>query len=225
MVFLSSNSLHTGFVTLTGTNLIVELAESQSPELPIGWPTTLQHNTKYTIATMNRQMQVMARRYSLPTSVVIYVDSGPSSDSSLFCGDFNRPCSSIEFGWKIVEVFGFSSLSISILHNTTQKEQIKIMSQHEVVIESGPSTKPELFVSPSLSSSSLEGEGMVDVSGGRLWIHQVDVALSDSPSLIFIRMVGGQLTLESCSLTSTSSTPQLESAASLCSWSGRSDCS
>ncbi|KAK2949956.1 hypothetical protein BLNAU_15098 [Blattamonas nauphoetae] len=156
---------------------------------------------------------------SLVCPFVIYVDSGSSSDSTLFCGDFNRPCSSIEDGWKIVEGVGIGSLSMSIIHSTTQKEQVKILSHHEAVIQSGPSTKPELLVSPS-SSSEFEGEGMIEVSGGRLWIHQVDIALSDSPSLIFIRMVGGQLTMETCSLTGSSSPErnEIETGADLCVW-------
>ncbi|KAK2955642.1 hypothetical protein BLNAU_9332 [Blattamonas nauphoetae] len=141
--------------------------------------------------------------------------------SSLFCGDRTRPCSSIEVGWKIVEGLGISSLSISIICNTTQKDQITVLSHHRVVISSGPSTKPELFVSPSSSSSSeLEGDGMVDVSGGRLWIHQVDVVLSDSPSLIFIRMVGGHLTIEVCSFVGPkgNSPSNIDSSTDLCEW-------
>ncbi|KAK2959017.1 hypothetical protein BLNAU_6033 [Blattamonas nauphoetae] len=250
MEFIFSNTLHTGcFVTLTGTDLIVgnslnvtlnnslsfiatvtSSTEAKSSELLIGWPTTLQHNTKYeitSIETLNEDdgetlfdSSVSDTTGSLAHPFVISVDSGSSSDSSLFCGDRTRPCSSIEDGWKSVEGLGISSFSISIIHNTTQKDQITLLSLHDVVIESGPSTKPELFVSPS-SSSELEGEGMVDVSGGRLWIHQVDVVLSDSPSLIFIRMVGGHLTIETCSFTGHSSSPQLndlETSFDLCEW-------
>ncbi|KAK2950696.1 hypothetical protein BLNAU_14367 [Blattamonas nauphoetae] len=106
-----------------------------------------------------------------------------------------------------------------IIDNTTQKEQITILSHHRVVISSGPSTKPELFVSPSSLSES--EKGMIEVSGGRLWLRDVDVVLSDSPSLIFIWMVGGQLTMETCSLTGLSSSPtsnELAMNAGLCLW-------
>ncbi|KAK2945216.1 hypothetical protein BLNAU_19856 [Blattamonas nauphoetae] len=251
MKFEFSNDLHTGcFVVLTGTDLIVPNSlivtlndslsfiatvtsemEAKSSEMQIGLPTTLQHDMQYqitSIAAMNEDLAspkldsaISNTTGSAVKHFVVYVDSGSSSDSSFFCGDSDRPCCSIEVGWKIVEDIGISSWSISILHNTTLKEQVKIQSQHEVVIESGPSTKPELFVSPSSASSELEleGEGMVDISGGRLWIHQVDVVLSDAPSLIFIRMVGGHLTIETCSLKSTSSTLS-NSADELCSWNG-----
>ncbi|KAK2951807.1 hypothetical protein BLNAU_13300 [Blattamonas nauphoetae] len=248
--FIFSNTLHTGcFVKLTGTDLIVgeslkitlndslsfiatvtSPTEAKSAELQIGWQTTLQHDTTYEITSIEAMNEDDGKTLFDPSisnttgspvrPFVIYVDSGSSSDSSLFCGDFDRPCSSIEVGWKIVEGIGLSSVSISIIHNTTLKEQIKLLSQHDVVIESGPSTKPELFVSPS-SLSEMEGEGMVEVSGGRLWIPQVDVVVSDSPSLIFIRMIGGQLTMETCSLTgmSSSSAPnELEARAGLCLW-------
>ncbi|KAK2945732.1 hypothetical protein BLNAU_19345 [Blattamonas nauphoetae] len=250
MDFVFSNTLHTGcFVKLTGTDLIVGKSlnvtlndslsfiatitsetAAQSTEMLIGWPTTLQHNKQYTITSIEAtdpddgmtlfDPAVSNSTGSLPDDVVIFVDRGSTSDSTLFCGDRKRPCSWIEDGWKIVEGIGISSLSLSIVHNTTQREQARMERDHEVVISSGPSTKPELFVSASSSLlSEMEGEGMVEVVGGRLWIHQVDVVLSDSPSLIFIRIVAGHLMIETCSLTSTSSTPS-NSDSSLCLWSG-----
>ncbi|KAK2956728.1 hypothetical protein BLNAU_8362 [Blattamonas nauphoetae] len=248
MEFVFSNKLHTGcFVLLTGTDLIVGNSlnvtlneslsfistittetEAKSLEHQIGWPTTLQHNTKYQITSIEAMKEDDGETFfvspitdttgSLLDPFVILVNSD-SSDSTPFCGDKTRPCHSIEDGWKIVEGIRISSLSISIINNTTQKEQVRIGSEHVVKIESGPSQKPELFVSPSSSSSELDGEGMIEVVGGSLWIHQVDVVLSDSPSLIFIRMVGGHLTMETCSLTSTSS-EMWNSGDSLCSWKG-----
>ncbi|KAK2954526.1 hypothetical protein BLNAU_10546 [Blattamonas nauphoetae] len=110
---------------------------------------------------------------------------------------------------------------ISILHNTTQKEQVTLQSQHEVVIESIPSTSPELIVSPSLSSSELDGEGMIDVSGGRLLILQVDIVLANSPSLIFVRMVGGDLTIKTCSFVGpkgNAASNNVDSSSFLCDW-------
>ncbi|KAK2950290.1 hypothetical protein BLNAU_14782 [Blattamonas nauphoetae] len=249
MEFSSSNNLNTGcYVKLTGTDLIVGYSlkitlndslfviatiisetEARSSELPIGWPTTLRHNTEYTLTSMEAMNEgdgktifdsPIANTTGSPLDpFVIYVDSGSTSDSTLFCGDKVRPCRSIEDGWKIAEGIQIWSFSVSIVHNTTQKEQVQIQSHHDILIESGPSTKPELFVSPSSSSSELEGEGMIEVVGGRLWLRDVDVVLTNSPSLIFIRMVGGHLTMETSSLTSTS-TPMLNSDDVLCWWSG-----
>ncbi|KAK2959832.1 hypothetical protein BLNAU_5321 [Blattamonas nauphoetae] len=86
------------------------------------------------------------------------------------------------------------------------------------MIESGISTNQELLLSPS-SSSEMEDEGMVEVSGGRLKIRAIHVILSNSQSLTFIRMVGGHLTVETCSLTSTSSA--LSNSADVhCFWTG-----
>ncbi|KAK2961706.1 hypothetical protein BLNAU_3143 [Blattamonas nauphoetae] len=247
--FSFSNNLNTGcFMILTGIDLILgnslnvslndsrsviatvtSEAEARSSELQIGWPTTLQHNTAYTITSIEAMSDADGKTDfdpaisnttgSLPDDIIVFIDSGSSSESNLFCGDRTRPCTTIEDGWKIVKSVGILSLKISILHNTTQTEQVNILSDHEVVIESGPATSPELFVSPSLSSAELEGEGMVDVCGGRLWIHDVDILLSDFASLVFIRMVRGHLTIKSCSLTSTS--PNLSNSADLlCSWNG-----
>ncbi|KAK2945112.1 hypothetical protein BLNAU_19961 [Blattamonas nauphoetae] len=247
--FVFSNTLHTGcFMILNGTDLIVGSSlnvtlndsfsfvatitsetEAKSEEQQIGWPTSLKHNTTYEVTSVKATNEsdgetLVDGRISNTTGFpvdpfVVCVDSGSSSESTLFCGDRVRPCPSIEDGWKIVEGVGMSSFSISILHNTTQTEQVKILSDHEVVIESGPSTKPELFVSPS-SSSEKGGEGMIEVCGGRLWMHQVDIALSDSPSLIFIRMVDGHLTIETCSLTGPSSLEknEVDANSDVCLW-------
>ncbi|KAK2952865.1 hypothetical protein BLNAU_12186 [Blattamonas nauphoetae] len=250
MKFVFSNTLHSVcFVNLTGTDLIVGESlnvtlndslsfiatvnseiEAKSTELLIGWPTTLKHNTEYTITSIEAttaadpgkpffDATISDTTGSASDPFVIFVDSGLSSDSTLFCGGKTRPCKSIEDGWKIVEGIGISSLSISIVHNTTQKEQVRMVSGHEVVIESLPTTTPELFVSPSSSLSEMKGEGIFEVGGGRLKLRDVDVVLSDSPSLIFVRMVGGHLTIETCTLASTSSALS-NSDASLCRWSG-----
>ncbi|KAK2941428.1 hypothetical protein BLNAU_23661 [Blattamonas nauphoetae] len=209
---------------------VVSESEAKSSELLIGWPETIPYNTVYTLTSVEATKEddgktifvgtISDTTGYLPDDFTIFVDSGSTSDSTLFCGDKIRPCCSIEDGWKIVEGVGISSLSISVLCNTTQKEQVRMLLHHQVVIASGPSTKPELFVFPSSTSSELEGEGMIEVSGGRLYIHQVDVALSDSPSLIFIRMVGGHLTVEMCSLVGQSSSHQInvDSSTALCEW-------
>ncbi|KAK2953067.1 hypothetical protein BLNAU_12056 [Blattamonas nauphoetae] len=251
--FVFSNTLHTScFVKLTGTDLIVgnsqmitlndsfsfvatvtSETEARSAELPIGFPMTLQHNTKYTLTLIEAMNEDDGIPYfdsaisnstgSLPDDVVVFVDSGSSSESSLLCGDRTQPCTSIEDGWTIVDGVGISLFSVSILHSTTQNDQVKMLSHHEVVIQPGPTAKPELLISPSSSLADSEGEeeGMIDVSGGCLWIHQIDIILSDSPSLVFIRMVGGSLTIEMCSLTghsSSSTSNELATNADLCLW-------
>ncbi|KAK2942911.1 hypothetical protein BLNAU_22170 [Blattamonas nauphoetae] len=143
--FIFSNTLHTTcFVKLTGTDLIVGSSlngtlndslsfvapitsetEALSTEKLIGWPTTLQHNSQYTLTSidvMNEDDEIPSfdplisnSTGSLPDDVVIFVGCGSSSESTLFCGDRTRPCSSIEDGWKIVEGVGIGSLSMSIV--------------------------------------------------------------------------------------------------------------
>ncbi|KAK2948802.1 hypothetical protein BLNAU_16252 [Blattamonas nauphoetae] len=250
MKFSFSNTLHTGcLVKLTGTNLIVgesmkitlndslsfiatvtSETNAQSTELPIGRPSALEHDTTYEVTSIEATETDQGKTLlasgisdttgSLPDDFIFFVDSGPSSESTLFCGDRNRPCKSIEDGWKIVEGVGISKFSISIIHNTTQNEQVRMEAQHEVLIESGPTTTTELSVSPS-SLSEMEGEGMIEVSEGRLRLRDVDVLLSDLPSLIFIRMIGGHLTLETCTLVGLSSSHtrnEIDTHAGLCLW-------
>ncbi|KAK2955643.1 hypothetical protein BLNAU_9333 [Blattamonas nauphoetae] len=112
MKFSFSNTLNTGcFVKLTGTDLIVgeslnvtlndslsfiatitSTTEAQSGELQIGWPSTLQHNTEYTITSIKTMHEddgetlcdssVSDTTGSLPADIAILVDSDSSSDSS-----------------------------------------------------------------------------------------------------------------------------------------------
>ncbi|KAK2950694.1 hypothetical protein BLNAU_14365 [Blattamonas nauphoetae] len=112
--FVFSNTLHTTcFVKLTGTDLMVgnslkitlndslsfiatitSETEARSTELLIGWPTTLRHNTQYTLTSieaMNEDYGIPSFDHlisnstgSLPDDVVIFVDRGSSSESTLF---------------------------------------------------------------------------------------------------------------------------------------------
>ncbi|KAK2952464.1 hypothetical protein BLNAU_12570 [Blattamonas nauphoetae] len=202
---------------------VVNSSAAASATLPIGWSDSLQFASTYSISTIAPTDPEEVAVYfdslsftthSRPSRITIFVDS-QGADNRI-CGTEEDPCKSLEVGWRIVTGTGFSKTTLSIVHNTTQKEQVKVGSEHEVVIRAGPSTKPELVVSPS---SELEGEGMISVLGGSVWMTSVDVVISDSSSLVFLMMDGGHLTLESCSITGSSSTPIHNSDDSLCSWS------
>ncbi|KAK2955949.1 hypothetical protein BLNAU_9109 [Blattamonas nauphoetae] len=145
------------------------------------------------------------------------IDSAGSE--SRICGSEDDPCRSMEVGRRIVREIGITSSTFSIIRNTTLRAHLKIESHEDSAIRAGPSTKPELFVS-SPSSALSEGEGMIDVRGGRVWMNQVDVVVEQSPTLIFFRMIDGHLTLESCSIAGLSpSTPEmLNSDDFSCSW-------
>ncbi|KAK2946268.1 hypothetical protein BLNAU_18789 [Blattamonas nauphoetae] len=88
----------------------------------------------------------------------------------------------------------------------------------KVSVKSGETMKPELFVSgwPSLE----EGEGMISVREASLLMNHVDVELVLSPSLIFVVVVNGTLTVESSSFVGSS--PSLSSTFNsepiTCSW-------
>ncbi|KAK2959426.1 hypothetical protein BLNAU_5475 [Blattamonas nauphoetae] len=192
MTFSFSNTLHTGcFVTLTGTGLIVgntlnvtlnnslsfiatitSETEAKSAEVQIGWPSTLQHNTLYEIISIEAMNDGLASP-TLDDAVtnttgspvdpfIIYSDSGSSSDSSLFCGDLNRPCSSIEVGWKIVEGMGVHQTTMKIIESTTLSSSINISSNKRVMITKSTDIEPTLRI-PSSSSSMSGGEGEEDV--------------------------------------------------------------
>ncbi|KAK2950990.1 hypothetical protein BLNAU_14068 [Blattamonas nauphoetae] len=242
--FAFANSLNTScIITFTGSDLVsgtkyhVQLSDSHSflitvqepstavsATLPLGWSDTLQFLSTYPIVSITpkdpEDGDVVFESHSFttlskPSRITLSVDS--SGTDSQICGSEDDPCRSMAVGWKIVREIGIGSSTFSIVPNTTLKERLQIESHEDFTMRAGPSTKPELVVAPPSSSLS-SGEGMISVSGGRVWMHQVDVVLSDSPSLIFVRMVGGHLTIESCSITGTPS-QSANSEEFVCSWS------
>ncbi|KAK2943043.1 hypothetical protein BLNAU_22054 [Blattamonas nauphoetae] len=192
LTFPFSNTLHSGcFVTLTGTDLIVgnslnvtlnnslsfiatvtSETEAKSAEVQIGWPSTLQHNTKYEITSVKATNEAFASPTFDPAITdtagspvdpfIIYSDSGSSSDSSLFCGDLNRPCSSIEVGRKIMEGMGVHQTTMKIIESSTLSSSISISSNKRVMITKSTDIEPTLRI-PSSSSSMSGGEGGEDV--------------------------------------------------------------
>ncbi|KAK2950878.1 hypothetical protein BLNAU_14180 [Blattamonas nauphoetae] len=213
---------------------VVNSSAAVSWPLAIGWTNTLEYSKTYTIESItplsDKDGDVVFDELSFlteakPSEITLCIDAAGSE--SMMCGMSIDPCGSIEIGWWIVGGIGISSCTFSIVHNTTLKDQIVIGSSHEVVIRSGPSTKPELIVSASSASSSSsewlseeKGEGMIDVLSSRVWMNEVDVVLMDSSSVVFLRVVDGRLTLESCSITGLSpSSPNSNLDDFECSWS------
>ncbi|KAK2951686.1 hypothetical protein BLNAU_13425 [Blattamonas nauphoetae] len=200
-------------------------SSATSDQLPLGWADTLQFATEYQIQsitptnTEDGNVDFTALSFTTkakPSRLSLFVDSAGSD--SIFCGTEDSPCSSINVGWRIVSGLHFSKWTLSIIHNTTQTSRMTVGSaEDELVIHAGPSTKPELVVS-SPSSPLGEGEGMIDVSKGRLWLNQVDVVLSDSPSLVLIRVVSGHLSLQLCSFTHTITSHSNNPETFSCSW-------
>ncbi|KAK2951761.1 hypothetical protein BLNAU_13254 [Blattamonas nauphoetae] len=211
--------------TLSFNITVRSVSIATSDQLPLGWADTLQFATEYQIQTItptnNEDGKVDFTALSFttkakPSRLSLFVDSAGSD--SISCGTEADPCSSINVGWRILSDLHFSKSTLSIIHNTTQTSRMTVGSaDDELVIHAGPSTKPELVVS-SPSSPMGEGEGMIDVSKGRVWLNQVDVVLSDSPSLVLIRVVSGHLSLQLCSFTHTIASHSNNPETFSCSW-------
>ncbi|KAK2949889.1 hypothetical protein BLNAU_15192 [Blattamonas nauphoetae] len=213
--------------------ITVNSSAAVSSPLAIGWEDSLQFSTTYPIVSITpvneedgditfEELSIVTE--AKPSQITLSIDS--SGSKSKICGTANDPCCSIEIGWWIVRGIGFTSCTFSIVHHTTLKERIRIPSDHDIVLRTGPSSKPELIVSPSSTlSEMLPGEdtrqGMIEVSGSRVWMNRVDIEMTDSSSVVFVRIVDGRLTLESCSITgNSSSSPEITNSGDFkCSWS------
>ncbi|KAK2954062.1 hypothetical protein BLNAU_11025 [Blattamonas nauphoetae] len=206
---------------------VVDAEHAESSRLRIGWPDSLEFSRNYTISSivgLDEDEDEILFDPSLsfeteagPTKLTLFVDSS-SGSLEWFCGEESLPCSTIEAAWWIVDGIGVSKVTLDIVHNTTQSTPIVISKGMKVGVKSGETTKPELFVSPLPAQE--EEEGVISVIEASLWMNQVDIVLTDSPSLIFILVVNGTLTLQLCSIVGStqSPSPTLNSELFSCSW-------
>ncbi|KAK2957996.1 hypothetical protein BLNAU_6922 [Blattamonas nauphoetae] len=206
---------------------VVDAELAESDQLRIGWSDSLDFSTNYTISSIvgldEDEGEILFdpslsfETKSGPSKLILFVDSS-SGSSEWFCGEEILPCSTIEAAWSLVDGMGALKVTLDIVHNTTQSKPIVISKGMEVGVKSGETTKPELFVSalPSME----EGAGLISITEASLLMNHVDVVLASSPSLIFVVVVNGTLTLESSSFvgSSQSPSPTLNSEPFSCSW-------
>ncbi|KAK2958057.1 hypothetical protein BLNAU_6983 [Blattamonas nauphoetae] len=206
---------------------VVDAEHAESSQLRIGWSDSLEFSTNYTISSIVGMDEdegeilfdpsLSFETKSGPSKLILFVDSS-SGSPEWFCGEEILPCSTIEAAWSLVDGMGVLKATLDIVHNTTQSKQIVISKGMEVGVKSGETTKPELLASalPSME----EGEGMISITEASLLMNHVDVVLASSPSLIFVVVVNGTLTLESSSFVGSpqSLSPTFNSEPFSCSW-------
>ncbi|KAK2961158.1 hypothetical protein BLNAU_3926 [Blattamonas nauphoetae] len=231
-IHLSGNGLVGNYsVKLTSGFSSVITAESDtsavSEEMALGWPDSLAFDTPFTIqsiVSMNPDSIVFLNNTltfttpKKPDSLVLHVD-GRTGETSRFCGESTRPCSSVEVGWEIVAQLGVSTPTIGIVHSATLGSPIRVEGGMVALLSNFGNVDPKLRI-PSSACDHVEN-GMIVVSSSTLEIRDVDIVIDSlTPSFVLLSALNSNMTLKEGSFigpqSALSSTDELSEE--ICSW-------
>ncbi|KAK2959579.1 hypothetical protein BLNAU_5357 [Blattamonas nauphoetae] len=243
-VFLTHNSINTSLriemsgnglmrryaVTLTSGFSFAVTAQSVtsavSEEIALGWPDGLSFDTPFTVESivstnqdsnidMNGTLSFTTPKK--PDPLVLNVD-GRTGDTSRFCGESTRPCSSVEVAWEIVCEIGVRTPTIGIVHSATLGSPIRIENGMVALLSNLGNVEPTLRISSSTCEKA--ETGMIVVSSSTLEIRDVDILIDSlSPSFV-LSAQNSTLTLKEGSFVGPQSTPSSndELSEEICSW-------
>ncbi|KAK2956358.1 hypothetical protein BLNAU_8725 [Blattamonas nauphoetae] len=205
--------------------------QGESDEMSLGWPGKLQFGQNYTIKSITRPLSdspvcivdsdVNFTTGSKPASILLFVNS--SGSASLFCGEVNRPCSSVDVGLSIVSGIGFAQSEVKIVEKGTQNT-VHSMSPGSVLSISASST---ISATLEIGSSASMGSqtGLFVVSSARLEFHEISVSvLQTDASFVLVSGDRSTLVLKNTSFfgrpsDSPSNSESSEESHFVCSWS------
>ncbi|KAK2961063.1 hypothetical protein BLNAU_3831 [Blattamonas nauphoetae] len=133
-----------------------------------------------------------------PTEFLFVLGNTGSPGPSESCGDWSRPCSTIDQAWAIVKRMQIQTVRLFIDSPTKQIAPIEIGRNQKVLLE-GVNSKLVLPSSASMGSES----GMIVVHDATLDFDYVTVRIEKS-ELVFISAHGSTVNFDAVELTSTS---------------------
>ncbi|KAK2961068.1 hypothetical protein BLNAU_3836 [Blattamonas nauphoetae] len=218
-------------VTLTSNFSFIVTAESStsavSEEMALGWPDSLAFDTPFSIqsivSTIPDSSIFLNGSLSFTTpkkqdSLSLFVD-GRTGETSRFCGESSRPCSSVEVGWEFVSQLGVSTPTIGIVHSATLGSPIRVENGMVALLSNFGNVDPTLRI-PSSACDHAES-GMIVVSSSTLEIRDVDIVIDSlSPSFVLLSAQNSNLTLKEGSFVGPQSTPSSndELSEEMCEW-------
>ncbi|KAK2963866.1 hypothetical protein BLNAU_943 [Blattamonas nauphoetae] len=206
---------------------ISDSTSASSSPLLVGWNDSLPFSTTFKIASITPVdpsdgdviLKSLLSFYTSdrPTELLIHLDS-KSTDSSLFCGTFENPCSTIESGWTIVNGLRFARPTLGIIDSTTLSSQLTVSEGMHVLLTHGSNSEPTLSIPSSATHS--EGSGLIVVTSASLEIVDVDIVL-DSPlsSFVLISASSSGLLLKDGLITQKHQNTLPDSNSDICWWS------
>ncbi|KAK2952855.1 hypothetical protein BLNAU_12176 [Blattamonas nauphoetae] len=205
-------------VTITNTT------EGSSAELSLGWPETLRFDTNYTLLSVihksDSAFSIPSTHLTLetdtrPNPLILYATYSANSDPK-FCGAVERPCSSVDVAWLIVEAYSAQRVSLVLIKKTLLASQMIVESGQDVIVKQD--LLPPTLVIPSTASLD-DSAGFVDVAG-TLLLEKVNIDVQvNALSFVLFDVKGEELTMNSVQLSGIpSSSDVVDEIEGLCSW-------
>ncbi|KAK2961566.1 hypothetical protein BLNAU_3364 [Blattamonas nauphoetae] len=200
--FEFTNSLGTGCIAiLTGNDLVVgteykvklntshtfsiavkSSARAESSETLIGFEGSLAYSTDILIETIEPTDEVSGavlmpspitrQTPTRPNVSEIFVDT-ETGHNDWTCGDFSRPCSTMDVAWKIMRTLGIMFPTFSLRTSTSLSSQMTIGSGLSVLIQNGTNNEPSLHIPSSTAESATSA--LIVVSSALLNIQNIDI--------------------------------------------------
>ncbi|KAK2954395.1 hypothetical protein BLNAU_10727 [Blattamonas nauphoetae] len=242
--FLFATSSHTSFniriegadlpqdkvyeVTLDGFDTPIEVTFTTttfglSEELALGWTDSLNFDTAYPLVSLIHKETT----HSLPCShLTLQTDPRPdplelfANDSvhsdPKFCGAKERPCSSLDVAWLIVEAYSAQTVSLVVIKEASLSSPISIGVAQDVIVKQHLLT-PTLVI-PSTASLG-DSTGFISVSG-TLEMREVNIDIqAEALSFVLFDVEEGKLVLKDVQISGVlSSSDLLDGIAGLCAW-------
>ncbi|KAK2945729.1 hypothetical protein BLNAU_19342 [Blattamonas nauphoetae] len=198
LVSFSGSNLTGSYVVTLDSDFSFAIAASSpthaaSSEILLGWSDGLPFSSTFTlslIASTSSSSSVLLTPSLLldtppkPTELILFVNS-LSLDSTRFCGEKTRPCSSFDAAWVIVKGIDVKRATLSIIDSASLNAPIEISDQMVVLFSNGGNQRPTLTIPSSVSMG--EKKGMVLVESAILTITDVTVVIESTlSSFVFL---------------------------------------
>ncbi|KAK2947098.1 hypothetical protein BLNAU_17950 [Blattamonas nauphoetae] len=215
-------------VTLNGFDKTIDVEFTSttlgsSSELALGWPDTLKFGTAYQFVSMVKKgttITLPCDHLTLvtgarPDPLILFANDSANSDPQL-CGALERPCSSVDVAWMIVEAFSAQTVSLVMIKKASLSSPISIRAGQDVIVEKH--IMPPTLVIPSTASFD-DSNVLVSVNGSFVLENvNIDVQV-DSVSFILFDVVSAAFSVHNAEITGIPSSSDLKSGIEgLCAW-------
>ncbi|KAK2944369.1 hypothetical protein BLNAU_20714 [Blattamonas nauphoetae] len=205
-------------VTFANTN------EGSSAELALGWSNTLQFDTAYPLLSVIHKdtptllihpADLTLLTQPRPNPLILYATDSANSDPK-FCGAVDRPCSSVDVAWLIVETYSAQRVSLVLMKKALLASQPVIESGQDFIVKND--LLPPTLVIPSTVSLG-DSAGLVSVAG-TLVLKEVNIDVQIAAlSFVLFDVKGGELEMDSVHISGAPSSSELvDGIEGLCSW-------
>ncbi|KAK2954342.1 hypothetical protein BLNAU_10674 [Blattamonas nauphoetae] len=195
-----------------------------SEELALGWADGLNFSSSYKLNSLSHKV---LSTFSIPTTdLTLVTDSRPdplilfANDSvhsdPKFCGAKERPCSSLDVAWMIVEAYSAQTVSLVVVKEASLSSPISIGAEQDVIVEKHLLTQK--LVIPSTASLG-NSTGLVSVSG-TLEMREVHIDIQvEALSFVLFDVEEGKLVLKDVQISGIPSSSELiDGIDGLCAW-------